>query len=234
MTFDVTVRGGAAGCDRGARRLGARWCTPGAGRAGPVYPLPALQGRRERLSVRASPAQPHLPAAHRAHLADRRRPAGRRVPAALALFVAAAVSDGLDGYLAKRFNWTSELGKFLDPLADKLLLVTVFVESAWLGLVPWWLTAAVVARDVLIGLGALVYRLWFGPLHGRPTCVSKINTAAQLCIYVALVMLRAASGFPPHEVLDACALITLATTVFSGRNYMATFTRRAWAAPARA
>ena len=88
--------------------------------------------------------------------------------AALSLFVAAAVSDGLDGYLAKRFDWTSELGKVLDPLADKLLLVTVFVESAWLGLMPWWLTAAVVARDVMIALGALVYRLWFGPLRGTP------------------------------------------------------------------
>ncbi len=56
--------------------------------------------------------------------------------AALVVFIAAAVSDGLDGYLAKRFNWTSELGKVLDPLADKLLLVTVFVVCAWLGLVP--------------------------------------------------------------------------------------------------
>src|ERR1700736_2636540 len=102
---------------------------------------------------------------------------------ALALFMVAGLSDGLDGYLAKRFNWTSDLGKLLDPMADKLLLVTVFVESAWLGLVPWWLTAAVVARDVLIGLGALTFRLWFGALHGRPTLISKINTAAQL-LYV--------------------------------------------------
>ena len=80
------------------------------------------------------------------------------MPLALALFVAAAVSDGLDGYLAKRFSWTSELGKFLDPMADKLLLITVFVASAWLGLVPWWLAAAVVARDVMIGLGAFKSR----------------------------------------------------------------------------
>ena len=113
---------------------------------------------------------------------------GPHLPA-LVLFIAAAVSDGLDGYLAKRFNWTSELGKFLDPLADKLLLVTVFVECAWLGLVPWWLTAAVVARDVMIGLGALVFRLWFGPLRGRPTVLSKVNTAAQL-LYVMLVLLK--------------------------------------------
>jgi cardiolipin synthase (CMP-forming) len=151
--------------------------------------------------------------------------------AALSLFIAAAVSDGLDGYLAKRFDWTSELGKVLDPLADKLLLVTVFVESAWLGLIPWWLSAAVVARDVMIGLGALVFRLWFGPLRGRPTVLSKINTAVQL-MYVMLVMLNAASGLPPHEMLDAAAALTLATTLLSGLHYVVSYTRRVWA-PAR-
>jgi cardiolipin synthase len=149
------------------------------------------------------------------------------MPTALLLFVAAGVSDALDGYLAKRFRWTSELGKVLDPLADKLLLVTVFVEAAWLELIPWWLTAAVVARDVMIGLGALVYRLWFGPLHGRPTVLSKINTALQLG-YVSLVMLRAAVGVPPREMLDAAAALTLATTVLSGLHYVASFTRRVW------
>jgi cardiolipin synthase len=152
--------------------------------------------------------------------------AGKYIPA-LALFVAAAVSDGLDGYLAKRFNWTSEIGKILDPAADKLLLVTVFVECAWLGLIPWWLTATVVARDLLIGLGALTFRLWFGPLHGRPTAISKVNTAAQL-LYVMLVLLNAATDMPPHEVLDACVLLTLATTTVSGVHYVLTFTRRAW------
>ena len=150
---------------------------------------------------------------------------------ALALFVTAAVSDGLDGYLAKRFGWTSELGKFLDPMADKLLLVVVFVESAWLGLVPWWLTAAVVARDVLIGLGALAYRLWFGPLHGRPTPISKLNTGAQL-LYICLMLLHAAARLPPHEVVDAWALLTLASTVISGLHYVVSFTRRAWTQPA--
>ena len=149
---------------------------------------------------------------------------------ALALFIVAAASDGLDGYLAKRFDWTSELGKFLDPLADKLLLVTVYVEAAWLDLVPWWLTAAVVARDVMIGLGALIYRLWFGPLHGRPTHLSKVNTAAQL-LCLMLVMLNAGFGVPPREVLAAVALITLLTTVLSGLHYLQIFTRRALAQP---
>jgi cardiolipin synthase len=151
---------------------------------------------------------------------------------ALALFIVAAASDGLDGYLAKRFDWTSELGKFLDPLADKLLLVTVYVEAAWLDLVPWWLTAAVVARDVMIGLGALIYRLWFGPLHGRPTHLSKVNTGVQL-LCLMLVMLNAGFGVPPREVLAAVALITLLTTVLSGLHYLQIFTRRALAQPPR-
>lgn len=146
---------------------------------------------------------------------------------ALALFAAAAVSDGLDGYLAKRFNWTSDLGRVLDPLADKLLLVVVFVTATWLGLVPWWLTAAAVARDVMIGLGALVYRLWFGPLHGRPTLVSKANTALQIA-YLIGVIVAAAYGFPPEELLLALAFATLGTTVFSGVDYVFAFTRRAW------
>lgn len=149
---------------------------------------------------------------------------------ALALFILAGLSDGIDGYLAKRFNWTSDLGKFLDPLADKLLLVTVFVQAAWLGLAPWWLTSAVVARDVFIGLGALVFRLWFGPLRGRPTVSSKINTAMQL-LYLMGALVHAALNFPPREILDALAVLVFATTVLSGLNYLAIFTRRAWAQP---
>jgi cardiolipin synthase (CMP-forming) len=151
---------------------------------------------------------------------------------ALALFMVAAVSDGLDGFLAKRFNWTSELGKFLDPMADKLLLMTLFIEFAWLDLAPWWITAAAVARDVMIGLGALVFRMWFGPLQGRPTLISKINTAAQL-LYLMSVMLSAAVGFPPPEILDALALLTFATIVSSGYQYLAIFTRRVWSPPAQ-
>ena len=164
--------------------------------------------------------------------------ADREYLLALVLFIVAGLSDGIDGYLAKRFNWISELGKLLDPLADKLLLVTVFVEAAWAGLAPWWLTSAVVARDVLIVLGATVYRLWFGPLRGRPTISSKINTAMQL-LYVTAMLVNAAMSFRrpevldalAHEVLDALAILVFMTTVFSGLNYMAVFTRRAWAAP---
>jgi len=151
--------------------------------------------------------------------------------ASMGLFALAALSDGLDGYLAKRFRWTSDLGKLLDPAADKLLLVTVFVAATWLGLVPRWLTAAAVARDALIALGALTFRVWFGPLRGRPTSLSKVNTAVQL-IYLFCVMADAAVGLPGKEVLSALAVITLITTVASGAHYVLVFTRRAIALPA--
>jgi len=154
-----------------------------------------------------------------------------RYHAAMVLFAAAALSDGLDGYLAKRFNWTSELGKLLDPAADKILLASVFVCATWLGLVPRWLTAAVVARDVMIALGALVFRLWFGPLRGRPTFLSKLNTAVQLA-YLLGVMTEAAFRAPGAAVLAALALLALATTLVSGADYVIAFTRRAWALPA--
>ena len=116
------------------------------------------------------------------------------------LVAVCAVSDGLDGWLAKRFNWTSHLGKILDPLADKLLLVSLFLTATWINLVPWWLTAVVVARDVMIGSGAVVYRFWFGPLHGRPTILSKINTGMQLAVALAAI-LGAATGLPTPEMV---------------------------------
>jgi len=146
----------------------------------------------------------------------------------LVLFTVAAVSDGLDGYLAKRFGWTSELGRFLDPLADKLLLVSVFTAAAWLDIAPWWVAAVAIARDLVIGIGALGYRLWFGPLRGRPTSISKFNTGMQLC-YLLAVILASASGFPPREVLDALAAVMVITTLASGADYVARFVERAFA-----
>jgi len=145
---------------------------------------------------------------------------------ALVLFLLAALSDGLDGYLAKRFGWTSRLGKFLDPLADKLLLVAVFLAATWIGLVPRWLTVAAVMRDFLIGLGALGFRIGWGPLRGRPTYASKVNTLLQV-LYVLFIMLHAAWGLPPPFVLEALAWLTLAAVLVSGYGYVHEFTVRA-------
>lgn len=145
----------------------------------------------------------------------------------LVLFGIAALSDGLDGYLAKRFNWTSELGRFLDPMADKLLLVSVFITAAWLDIAPWWVAAVAVARDLVIAFGALFYRIWFGPLRGRPTLISKINTGVQI-MYLLAVIMASATGFPPREVLAALALVVVTTTLVSGTDYVTRFLRRAF------
>jgi cardiolipin synthase len=144
----------------------------------------------------------------------------------LLLFFIAAASDGLDGYLAKRFNWISELGKILDPAADKLLLVGVFLVATWYGLIPRWLTIAAVARDVSIPLGALAYRVVCGPISGRPMISSKINTLLQV-LYILAVVAHAAFGLPPDSILDALAVVTFATVLISGSAYVIEFTQRA-------
>jgi len=146
----------------------------------------------------------------------------------LVLFTIAALSDALDGFLAKRFGWTSDLGRFLDPAADKLLLMSVFVAAAWLDIAPWWVAAVAIARDITIGVGALIFRLWFGPLHGRPTAISKANTAVQMA-YLLAVILASASGMPPRGILNILAGMVVFTTVLSGIDYVGRFMQRAFA-----
>lgn len=146
----------------------------------------------------------------------------------LLLFFIAAVSDGLDGFLAKRFHWTSELGKFLDPIADKLLLISVFLLLTWYGLIPRWLTSMAVGRDVLIGLGAIAYRVGWGRLRGNPMVSSKINTLLQL-LYVLATVAAQAFGQPRPSVLEALGLLTLLSICVSGFFYVREFTQRALA-----
>ncbi len=145
---------------------------------------------------------------------------------ALALCAIAAFSDALDGYLAKRFGWTSELGTLLDPLADKLLLVTLFITLAIVGWAPAWLAVVVVSRDVIIGAGALAYRHWFGPVNGQPTVVSKINTALQL-FYVLAVIGRRGYEIPSWEVVRWLGAAAAVTTAVSGIDYVSRYWRRA-------
>jgi cardiolipin synthase len=147
----------------------------------------------------------------------------------LALFALAAFTDGLDGFLAKRFGWATELGKHLDPAADKLLMVSTFVCMSVAGLVPWWLTALVLLRDVVIVLGAITYRVLFGPLHGNPTVPSKFNTLCQIAFCLAVIS-RAAYGWPGESLIVAAGALVFVTTSVSGLDYVMTYARRASAA----
>lgn len=98
------------------------------------------------------------------------------------VFVCAGISDAVDGYLAKRFNWTTELGAYLDPLADKLLIVSIYIALGVSKELPLWLVIAVVSRDILILLAVLLSWLMDHPVRIKPLVVSKINTAAQLVL----------------------------------------------------
>lgn len=147
-------------------------------------------------------------------------------PEVMALFAAAAFTDGLDGFLAKRFGWTSELGKHLDPAADKLLLITVFACLSVADLSPWWLTAIVLLRDMVIVFGGLVYRVLFGPLEGKPTLRSKLNTVCQIFFCLSVVA-RAAYGWPTEHLVTALGALVLVTTAVSGIDYVLIYARRA-------
>jgi len=148
-------------------------------------------------------------------------------PTTLLLFALAAASDGLDGWLAKRFGWTSRLGKILDPIADKVLLVTVVVTLVVRGLVPIWLALAIVLRDVVIVSGAIAYHYLIGHIEGRPTTVSKLNTFLQLSFVLAAV---AAGGWPvvPHALVIVLGAAAFVTTIVSGLDYVLTYARLAW------
>jgi len=147
-------------------------------------------------------------------------------PAVLAIFAIAAFTDGLDGFLAKRFGWSTELGKHLDPLADKLLLVTVFVCLSVAKLAPWWLTATVLLRDLVIVLGAIAYRALLGPIHGQPTRPSKLNTFCQILFCLAVVA-EAAYGWPAQPALAVLGALVFVTTAVSGLDYVLVYSRRA-------
>src|SRR5512134_6150 len=149
-----------------------------------------------------------------------------RYPAVLALFAVAAFTDGLDGFLAKRFGWTSELGKHLDPLADKALLVTVFVCLSIADLAPWWLTSVVLLRDLVIIFGAIVYRALFGDLAGQPTLRSKLNTFCQILFCLVLVA-QAAFDSPDEPVITMLGALVFVTTAVSGLEYVLIYVRRA-------
>ncbi len=137
----------------------------------------------------------------------------------LGLFFVAAVSDAADGFLAKRFGWRTPLGGILDPTADKLLLATVFIVLAVMHLVPGWLMAAAVARDIVIVMGAIAYRLCFGPVTARPSVVSKLNTLIQ-ALYILSVIGREQFLVPSAWLVLGLGALTFVTTVISGVDYV--------------
>lgn len=145
---------------------------------------------------------------------------------ALVLFWLAGFSDGLDGYLAKRFDWHTRLGALLDPVADKLLVAGLFITLAYTQDIPVWLAAVVIVRDVVIVAGAAVYNFLVRPVEGEPTRVSKLNTALQL-LFLLFVISRAGFGWPETIALTVLGASVLVTVVISGIDYVWSWSQRA-------
>ncbi|MBI3345314.1 MAG: CDP-alcohol phosphatidyltransferase family protein [Gammaproteobacteria bacterium] len=152
--------------------------------------------------------------------------------AALVLFAVAGVSDALDGYLAKRYGWGSRLGSILDPLADKLLLVSAYLVLGWLGEIPLWLVMAVVGRDLVIVAGGVAYHYLIGSYELEPSLLSKLNTLAQIVLILAMLVTHSVLILPAWLVA-ALVYLVLVTTLLSGLSYVWTWGVRALRAKRR-
>ena len=147
------------------------------------------------------------------------------------LMLLAGFSDALDGFLARTFNWQSRLGAILDPLADKALLVFVFLSLAHKGIIPVWLAALVVVRDIIILAGAISYRWLFKDIQISPLFISKINTAVQILFVFAIMYHLAFSGTSYWQlslsVVNSLQSLVVLTTIVSGVAYVLIWLRNA-------
>jgi len=142
---------------------------------------------------------------------------------AFLLFLIAGVSDAVDGFLAKRLGMTSELGAHLDPLADKALIVSIYVALGITEAIPRWLVILVVSRDILIVGGVML--AWFvdKPIRVKPLLVSKLNTAAQIvlaCLVLGSLAFGLASKPAEYAVMATVAALTLASIGFYVREWV--------------
>lgn len=140
--------------------------------------------------------------------------------AAFWIFVAAGLSDAVDGFIARHFHEQTELGSYLDPLADKALLVSVYIACGQAHYLPYWLVILVVFRDILIVGGViLLYTLEHRRPRMSPLWISKLNTAVQI-VLAAMVLAGGAFNIPPDRVIQALIWVTGVTTALSGVSYL--------------
>ena len=143
---------------------------------------------------------------------------------AFVLFVLAGISDGLDGFIARQFNQKSELGAWLDPVADKFLLVSVFIMLGWLGGLPNWLVILAVSRDAMIIAAVVLSSLLDNPVEMRPLLVSKANTMMQIILLV--IVLADLAGLARLDgIIGWMVYAVAALTIASASAYLVTWLR---------
>jgi len=142
---------------------------------------------------------------------------------AFLLFLIAGMSDAVDGFLAKRFGMTSELGAHLDPLADKVLIVSIYIALGITEAIPRWIVILVVSRDILI-VGAIMLAWFLGkPMRVKPVLVSKLNTVAQIvfaCLVLAALAFRVRFELTEDAIMAIVAALTLASVGFYVREWV--------------
>jgi cardiolipin synthase (CMP-forming) len=153
----------------------------------------------------------------------------QRFVLALAVFVSAGVTDGLDGLLARRFNQKSQLGTILDPIADKLMLVTAFVVLSMRSVfpqplpshlpIPFWVTVSVISRDVFILVGAAAINIVTGFRGFRPSLLGKINTTVQI-VAIGMIIFAASVPYASGYYLPTIYTTVFAFAVLSGAHYV--------------
>jgi cardiolipin synthase len=141
---------------------------------------------------------------------------------AFLLFLAAGISDGVDGFIARRYNQRSKLGAYIDPVADKLLLVSTFIMLGFIEALPLWLIITVVSRDVLIIAAVVLSSLTHNPVEMKPIFVSKANTAMQVVLLV-VVLAQLSLGVAFGPLVDILILVVALLTVLSGAAYLRTW-----------
>jgi cardiolipin synthase len=144
--------------------------------------------------------------------------AGRMAPA-FWIFVMAGISDAADGFFAKRYNCETEFGRYLDPVADKALLVSVYVALGHAGFLPIWLVILVVFRDALIVGGIIFLRLVNGLVRLQPLFISKLNTTMQI-VLAAFMLAILGLKVPDFGMIEILTYVVAATTVASGIGYV--------------
>lgn len=139
---------------------------------------------------------------------------------ALVLVFVAGVSDGLDGFLAKRFQWTSKLGAVLDPVADKILLISAYLILGLQLHLVWWVVAIVLFRDLAILISGTYYHFKIRSIEAKPSVISKINTVLQIAL--ALIVLTQLAGWLsfPDKFIFGFFVAVFVSTLLSGLDYL--------------
>ncbi len=134
------------------------------------------------------------------------------------LFIIAGISDGLDGFIARRFNWISRFGSIMDPLADKLLLMACFITLAWQGLIPIGVPIIIIIRDLWVISGAISYHYLISHYEMAPTYLSKVNTFLQILLLLLTLLNLGVVAIHPM-ILRMMLWLMLGTCILSGLHY---------------